>query len=92
MTGVFRSQLGAVWAVLVAATCASWWLDADHGATGDTGRTVATTLVLAIAFAKVRYIGLVFMELRTAPAALRLAFEGWVLLVGGVLIVLYLTA
>jgi len=67
-------------------------LKPSRGVTGDTGRTVATTLVLAIAFAKVRYIGLWFMELRTAPATLRPAFSAWVVLTWGVLIILYLTA
>jgi hypothetical protein len=34
-------------------------------------------LVLAIAAIKIRYVGLDFMELRTAPLPLRVAFESY---------------
>jgi len=44
--------------------------------------------ILILAFVKVRYIGLEFMELRNAPKATRAAFEGWVFVVGGALIIL----
>jgi hypothetical protein len=72
-------RLSAVWAVLVAATLVSWSLGGGHGAA-----------VVAIAFWKVRLVGLYFMELRTAPVPLRVVFEGWVVVTGGVLIALSL--
>ena len=72
-------RMGAVWAVLVGATLASWLLGGGHGA-----------VVMAVAFLKVRLVGLSFMELRTAPVPLRALFEGWVVVTGGVLIALYL--
>ena len=72
-------RLSAVWAVLVAATLASWLLGGGHGAA-----------VVAIAVWKVRLVGLYFMELRTAPVPLRVVFEGWVVVTGGTLIALSL--
>lgn len=71
-------RLGAVWAVLVVATLASWSVGGGNAA------------VVAVAFVKARLVGLDFMELRTAPVALRVLFEGWVVVTGGVLIALYL--
>jgi hypothetical protein len=77
-----RNRAGASWLVLIAATLVSCALGADHG----TGSAMVV-VVLAIAAIKVRLVGLDFMELRSAPMPLRLAFEGyclglWVLLSG----------
>jgi hypothetical protein len=47
--------------------------------------------LIAVAFVKVRLVGLYFMELRAAPLALRVVFEGWVVATGGVLVGLYLS-
>jgi len=69
------SRLTVVWAALVAATCVSWSLAA---------------VALAIGFLKVRYIGLEFMKLRVSSPVLRGLFEGWVLIVGAVLVGLQL--
>jgi len=77
-----------IWLVLVAATLASWSLGSGHGLSRGATAGVA---VLVVAFVKVRLVGLYFMELRSAPIPLRLAFEAWVLVVGGVLIGLYLS-
>lgn len=82
-------RLWLVWAVLVLATGASWAIGADHGSAADTAR-VGTALALVVAFVKVRYVGLEFMELRGSPAALRWSFEAWVLVVGASLTALYL--
>lgn len=79
-----RARTTAVWLLLVVATLFSWG-SAQRGA--DPG--LATSAVLIIAFAKVRYIGLEFMELRTAPLALRLGFEAWLLVVCAALLALY---
>lgn len=65
-----RSTL--VWLVLVTATVVSWLVAADHGTGSGIG-----VVVLGIAAAKVRLVGLDFMELRHAPWPLRLAFEGY---------------
>ena len=62
------TRLTVVWLVLVAATLLSWYFGAGHGIGSS---PTATALVLVIAFAKVRLIGLDFMELRAAPIWLR---------------------
>jgi hypothetical protein len=82
LPAALRTRAAAVWAGLVLASLVSFWLGTDHGFSGADGRRAGTAIVLAIAFVKIRFIGLDFMELRHAPLALRLAFEGWCLIVG----------
>jgi hypothetical protein len=82
-------RVALVWAGLVGATLLSWWLGAEHGISNV--RT-ASVVVLVVAFAKVRFVGLHFMDLRSAPPALRGAFEAWCLTVALLVIVLYLYA
>ena len=74
-----------IFVVLVAATLSSWVL----GVEGSTSALIGCT-ILAIAFVKVRLVGLYFMELRQAPPALRGVFEAYVALTAGTLLVLYL--
>jgi hypothetical protein len=84
---VLRSRAVAVWLILVGATIASLTLfEAFHSPTMN--RTVST-VVIAVAFIKVRFVGLDFMELRRAPRALRLIFELWLIVISGTLIILY---
>ncbi|HYF26231.1 MAG TPA: cytochrome C oxidase subunit IV family protein [Baekduia sp.] len=79
--------LVGVWAVLIAATVASWWLGDDHGlGAGD----AAVLAVLAITFVKVWLVGMHFMELRGAPRALRHVFDGYVVVVPVALAWIYL--
>lgn len=80
-----RNRAGLSWLLLVAATLASWLVGADHG----TGSVVAV-VVLAIAAAKIRLVGLDFMELRSAPVPLRTAFEVYCVALWAVLSGLYL--
>lgn len=75
-----------VWAALVAATLISLALGEDWIGHGD----LAAALVIAIAFIKVRLVGMHFMELRHAPLPLRLAFQAYCGVASIVLIVLYL--
>ncbi len=77
-----------VWLVLVGATLASWSLGAEHWLSGPRAASLA---ILLVAFFKVRLVGLHFMELRSAPVGLRIAFEVWALAVCGVLVVLYVS-
>ena len=83
------TRLTVVWLALVAATLLSWYFGAGHGIGSS---PTATALVLVIAFAKVRLIGLDFMELRAAPIWLRATFEGYCALVCGTLLALYFMA
>ena len=84
---LLRARFTAVWFVLIAATLLSFWLGTDHGLDSATARTV---LILVVAFIKVRFVGLYFMELRDAPLVLRGLFESYCLVVCGFLIGLYL--
>jgi hypothetical protein len=79
----------AVWMLLMAATALTWWLGADDGADLGGGRTWVV-LAIPVAFLKVYLIGSEFMEVRTAPRALRLAFGAWVVVLTLGLIAIYL--
>lgn len=83
--GFVRGRAGLSWLVLIVATLMSYALGADHG-TGS----VMVVVVLGIAAIKIRLVGLDFMELRSAPMPLRAAFEGYCLVLWGLLSGLYL--
>ena len=74
-----------VFPVLVLATLSSWLLGIEGRASTPIG-----CAIVAIALIKVRLVGLHFMELRNAPAALRGAFEVYVVVTGALLLALYL--
>jgi heme/copper-type cytochrome/quinol oxidase subunit 4 len=86
MTELARTAVTPVWLLLVAATIVSYILGADYGPGNHTAATVA---VMTVAFIKVRFVGLYFMELRHAVPALRLAFEAWTLLFLVLVITIY---
>lgn len=65
-----------VWAILVAATLASWEMP-----NAAPGAAFANAVILLVAMAKIAAIGLEYMELRAAHWGLRLAFLLWVALV-----------
>jgi heme/copper-type cytochrome/quinol oxidase subunit 4 len=83
---LLRGRITAVWGVLIALTLLSWWMGTDHGV-GDA--QTASVLVLLVAFLKVRFVGLYFMELRSAPLPLRALFEGWCTVVAATVIAMY---
>jgi len=70
-----------VWLVLISATAATVWLGIDHPFM-DIGAHFATSLAIALAFVKAYLIGQDFMEIRTAPGTLRLAFAAWIFIFG----------
>ena len=74
MTSLLRTPATAVWTVLVLATLATWTLGTQHGIHSH---TLASVVILLIAFIKVRLIGLYFMEIREAPAVLRGLLEAY---------------
>jgi hypothetical protein len=88
---LLRSPVTVVWSLLICATLLSWWLGTDHGLASGADHTLPTLAILVVAFVKLRCVGLYFMELRNAPAPLRLVFEAYAVLVCGAVIGLYLS-
>lgn len=84
MSAFFLNSAHRAWLVLVIATGITWWLG-DVGAAG----TGAILAMLAIVFVKGRVVILDFMELRDAPLMWRLLLEGWLILVGGLILLAY---
>lgn len=74
-------------ALLVLVTGISFWLTVGHGAaTLHEAQSVVWAQVVFLAFVKVRWVLLDFMELRSAPIKLRLLFEVWVIGVAALLL------
>lgn len=88
MIALLRNRISTVWTLLIAATLASWWIGSGHGM--DDPRVAGVT-ILAVAFVKVRFVGLYFMELRAAPVALGVIFQVWVLAVCVAVAAIYLS-
>lgn len=84
MSAFLLNPANRAWLVLLVATGATWWLG-DVGAAG----TGAILAMLAIAIIKGRLVILDFMELRDAPLMWRLLLEGWMILVGGLILLAY---
>ncbi|WP_309224806.1 cytochrome C oxidase subunit IV family protein [Mycolicibacterium sp. CBMA 234] len=74
---------------LIVATLTSWYLGSDHGIRDH---HLATVAVMVVAFMKVRFVGLYFMELRDAPSLLKGIFEAHCAVVCSVLVAVYLIA
>ena len=72
-----------IWLILVIATLCSF----ETMVLGDQARVIRS-VILVIAFAKATLVGLEFMELRHAPAFLRLPFLAWAMVICTVLLVL----
>jgi hypothetical protein len=66
-----------IWAVLVMATAATFWVGTDHPFS-MLGSDFAPALTLALAFGKAALIGNEFMEIGGAPRPLRMAFAAWI--------------
>jgi len=80
---LLRTRTSAVWLLLTVATVLSWALGTHRG---------LAIAILVIAFVKIRFVGLYFMELRGAPPALRAVFETYCLAVLLMLSAMYLFA
>ena len=85
MRDVLFNRLSLVWLILVGVTVLAW--EAGHGMVDDLD--LARAAVIGVAFFKVRYVILDFMEIRHAPVAMRMVGELWTVLVCAVLIGLY---
>ena len=87
MMGLLFHRATAVWLLLVGATGLSWAF--GHGLGFGADYRYGSIAVIIIAFIKLRVVFLEFMELRHAPAWLRLAFEGWTIVVCACVVLLY---
>ncbi len=85
MTATRRVTL--IWGLLLALTFGSFLVGVEQGAGFASAGGV---IIVGIAMFKVRLIGIHFMDLRAAPLALRVLFEGYVLAVFLVLAALHL--
>ncbi|TWS26445.1 hypothetical protein FK268_04225 [Tsukamurella sputi] len=72
-----------VWLGLIAVTGVSYWLGSGHGMASP---EAANAVILVVAFVKVRFIGIHFMDLKDAPWALRSIFEAFCVIVCAALI------
>ncbi|HEX7823792.1 MAG TPA: cytochrome C oxidase subunit IV family protein [Mycobacterium sp.] len=88
MTAAARTT--AVWAGLSAITVVSWFLAPAHHAEPVTASTAITIAVLTLALIKTRLIIGEFMEVRTAPVWLKLATDGWLVVLFGAIMAIYL--
>lgn len=86
---LLRHPATAVWLLLVFATGLSWWFGTDHGGHADQHPLRTTAGLLLIAFIKVRFVILHFMEVRTAPLLIRLIGETWVIAVCAAILGVY---
>lgn len=77
-------RLYAIWLAMCLLTLVAFAVGEAHwpGATG-------VGAVIVAAMIKVRYVILDFMEIRSAPIQLRLVLEGWVILLGTVLVLMF---
>jgi hypothetical protein len=72
------------WLTLIIATGVTWYLG-EVGAAG----VAAIVAMLVIAFIKGRLVILDFMELRAAPRFWRILLEGWLIVVGSLILLAY---
>jgi hypothetical protein len=80
MAELLRSRITLIWLLLIGATILSWESVRAAGRGGG-DYTWSTVTVMVVAFIKVRFVGLEFMELRSAPLILRAMFEIWLVVV-----------
>lgn len=78
-------RMTVVWIVLLALTFGSFLVGIEQSADFAGAAAIA---IIGIALLKVRLIGLHFMDVRIAPTALRMLFEGYVLVVFAALVFL----
>lgn len=76
MRDLIQQRATYVFAGLVLITAIAFWLTVGHGAASlNEAQSIVWTEVIFLAYLKVRWILLDFMELRSAPIKLRLLFE-----------------
>jgi len=91
MKTLVRTNASVAWFILTALTVVSWSLGTQHGL-GAGNHVPASLAIVAVAIFKIRLVGLYFMELKEAPLALRGIFEGYCVVLFGLLTGMYLLA
>jgi Prokaryotic Cytochrome C oxidase subunit IV len=91
MKTLVRTNASVAWFILTALTVISWALGTQHGL-GAGNHVPASLAIVAVAIFKIRLVGLYFMELKEAPLALRGIFEGYCVVLFGLLTGMYLLA
>lgn len=89
MKTLVRTNASVAWFILTVLTVVSWALGTQHGFGGG-GHVPASLVIIAVATFKIRLVGLYFMELKEAPTALRAVFEGYCVVLLGLLTGMYL--
>jgi hypothetical protein len=89
MSALLRTRVTLIWSVLIAATILSW--EMGHGF-GSLDVRHAGVIIILVAFIKVRFVILDFMEIRNAPLYMRLVGEAWVVLLCSTLCALFWSA
>jgi hypothetical protein len=89
---LLRTRTTAVWLGLTLATLLSWSLGGHHTLGMSNSHALAGVSILLIAFVKIRFVGLYFMDLRDAPTVLRGLFEAYCAVVFIALTAMYLIA
>ncbi|MEU7814977.1 cytochrome C oxidase subunit IV family protein [Pseudonocardia sp. NPDC049154] len=79
-------RLVAVWAGLVVATAATWWLAADH--VPEQALRLGAVAAVVLTCVKLWLLARHLMDLRAAAVPLRRAVDAWVLLLGAALVAL----
>ncbi|MUL83425.1 MULTISPECIES: cytochrome C oxidase subunit IV family protein [unclassified Mycolicibacterium] len=86
-----QRRITYVWLFLSVITVVSWWVGHLGGGGAQVGASVPiTVVVLALAVLKSRLIIGHFMEVRTAPAWLRIGTDVWLAVLWGAVLVIYL--
>jgi caa(3)-type oxidase subunit IV len=88
MATLVRNKASLSWSVLVVLTMAQWMI--GNQIVGGGPHVAACLVIFVVAVFKARLVGLYFMELRSAPFALRGLFELYCVALLGILSVMYL--
>ena len=84
-----RDRLFLIWLLLIAVTLLSAMIGGAHGVASAGHGAAATIAVLVIAFAKAGLVMFNFMDVRGAPAALKIASLAWLSFVLAILLSAY---
>jgi cytochrome b561 len=85
-----RNRLTMVLLILCVLTIVSWWVGHPRAAGTVEPSVLITIGVLVMALVKARLIIRHFMEVRTAPPALRQFTDAWLIALFGSILVIYL--